>query len=95
MPKKLNSMSFKKNLSVRSIGWSNEETDFFYCKLFCSLPVYCSLSDILSATGPDFSLMHDFFPTRTRAELKKKFKKEERTNIARVNEVTNLNFNFL
>jgi hypothetical protein len=44
--------------------------------------------DILSATGPDFGLMHDFIPTRTRAELKKKFKKEERTSIARVNEVS-------
>lgn len=87
MPKKLNSMSFKKNLSVRSIGWSAEETSFFYCKFLLFFKKSILFLDILSATGPDFSLMHDFFPTRTRAELKKKFKKEERTNIARINEV--------
>jgi len=72
LPKKLNSLSYKKNLSARSTGWINEETELFYF--------------ILAATGPDFGLMHDFFPTRTRAELKKKFKKEESVNMERVNE---------
>ena len=42
---------------------------------------------LLSATGCDFGLMHEFMTSRSRAELKKKFKKEERTNMSRVNEV--------
>lgn len=41
----------------------------------------------MSATGPDFGLMHEFMPTRTRAELKKKFKKEEKLDMNRINEV--------
>jgi hypothetical protein len=31
--------------------------------------------------------MHEFMPTRTRAELKKKFKKEEKLDMDRINEV--------
>lgn len=32
IPKKLNSMSFKKNPVMRSTGWTIEETDLFYCE---------------------------------------------------------------
>jgi len=71
IPKKLNSMSFKK--TMRSSSWSIMETDLFY--------------DVLAATGTDFGLMHEFLPTRSRAELKKKFNKEEKTNLKRINEV--------
>jgi hypothetical protein len=45
---------------------------------------------ILSATGPDFSLMHDFFPTRTRAELKNKFNREQRINSKRLNDALSM-----
>jgi hypothetical protein len=41
---------------------------------------------VLSATGPDFGLMQEFIPNRTRAELKKKFLKEEKIDLERVNE---------
>ncbi|CAD5210180.1 unnamed protein product [Bursaphelenchus xylophilus] len=71
MPKKLNSMSFRKKIQ-RSSAWTDLETDMFY--------------NVLSATGPDFGLMHEFIPCRTRAELKKKFSKEERENSWRVDE---------
>lgn len=34
----------------------------------------------LNTIGTDFSLMQSIFPERTRHDLKRKFKKEERTN---------------
>jgi hypothetical protein len=70
MPKKLNSLSFKKNYS-RTTNWSVIETELFY--------------DILSATGTDFSLMQEYLPFKTRADLKKKFNKEEKVNMSRIN----------
>jgi hypothetical protein len=87
MPKKLNSMSFKKNPVIRSTSWTSEETDVFYCMFFMFVSSNLFILVVLNATGPDFGLMHDFIPTRSRAELKKKFKKEERVNADRVNEV--------
>ncbi|CAD5206913.1 unnamed protein product [Bursaphelenchus okinawaensis] len=69
MPKKLNSLSFRKKAN-RSTNWSILETDLFY--------------QVLSATGPDFGLMHEFIPHRTRAELKRKYTKEERENEWRI-----------
>ncbi|MCP9260020.1 AP-1 complex subunit gamma-1 [Dirofilaria immitis] len=70
--KKLNSMSFRKRPFCRGNPWSELETDLFY--------------DILRATGPDFGLMHEFFPSRTRLELKAKYNREERFNWARLNQ---------
>lgn len=51
----------------------------YSCLLIVSL-------DVLSATGPDFGLMHEFIPNRSRTELKKKFTREERENSLRVDE---------
>uniref|UniRef100_A0A915PK01 Myb-like domain-containing protein n=1 Tax=Setaria digitata TaxID=48799 RepID=A0A915PK01_9BILA len=70
--KKLNSMSFRKRPFCRGNPWSELETDLFY--------------DILRATGPDFGLMHEFFPSRTRLELKAKYNREERFNWNRLNQ---------
>ncbi|VDK85536.1 unnamed protein product [Litomosoides sigmodontis] len=70
--KKLNSMSFRKRPFCRGNPWSELETDLFY--------------DILRATGPDFGLMHEFFPSRTRLELKAKYNREERFNWTRLNQ---------
>uniref|UniRef100_A0A0R3S1H1 SANT domain-containing protein n=1 Tax=Elaeophora elaphi TaxID=1147741 RepID=A0A0R3S1H1_9BILA len=70
--KKLNSMSFRKRPFCRGSPWSELETDLFY--------------DILRATGPDFGLMHEFFPSRTRLELKAKYNREERFNWTRLNQ---------
>ncbi|CAG9532981.1 unnamed protein product [Cercopithifilaria johnstoni] len=70
--KKLNSMSFRKRPFCRGNPWSELETDLFY--------------DILRATGPDFGLMHEFFPSRTRLELKAKYNREERFNWTRLSQ---------
>ncbi|EFO21972.2 hypothetical protein LOAG_06514 [Loa loa] len=70
--KKLNSMSFRKRPFCRGNPWSELETDLFY--------------DILRATGPDFGLMHEFFPSRTRLELKAKYNREEKFNWTRLNQ---------
>ncbi|VDN92476.1 unnamed protein product [Brugia pahangi] len=70
--KKLNSMSFRKRPFCRGNPWTELETDLFY--------------DILRATGPDFGLMHEFFPSRTRVELKAKYNREERFNWTRLNQ---------
>ncbi|XP_030376841.1 transcription factor TFIIIB component B'' homolog [Scaptodrosophila lebanonensis] len=50
----------------RTRGWSAEETVRFYRSL--------------QIIGTDFSLMCEMFPTRTRRDLKLKYKKEERAN---------------
>uniref|UniRef100_A0A915B7A9 Myb-like domain-containing protein n=1 Tax=Parascaris univalens TaxID=6257 RepID=A0A915B7A9_PARUN len=68
--RRVTSASFRKKAWRKGTPWSDLETDLFY--------------DILRATGPDFGIMHEFFPSRTRAELKTKFNKEERTNWARL-----------
>ncbi|VDK45149.1 unnamed protein product [Anisakis simplex] len=71
--RKVTSTSFRKRAWRKGTTWSDLETDLFY--------------DILRATGPDFGLMHEFFPSRARAELKSKFNREERTNWARLKKV--------
>uniref|UniRef100_A0A914XEH9 Myb-like domain-containing protein n=1 Tax=Plectus sambesii TaxID=2011161 RepID=A0A914XEH9_9BILA len=71
-PRKITSMSFRSRTWRKGTAWAEEETDLFF--------------RILSATGPDFSLMHDFFPTRTRSELKNKFNREQRVNPKRLND---------
>ena len=50
--------------------WNSEETEFFY--------------EALAMCGTDFSMIQTFFPHRTRAQVKGKFKIEERTSPARV-----------
>uniref|UniRef100_F1KS73 Transcription factor TFIIIB component B n=1 Tax=Ascaris suum TaxID=6253 RepID=F1KS73_ASCSU len=70
---KVTSSSFRKRPRRKGTQWSDLEIEFFY--------------DILRATGPDFGLMHEFFPSRTRDELKSKFNREEKSNLARLNEV--------
>ncbi|VDN03891.1 unnamed protein product [Thelazia callipaeda] len=74
--RKLNSMSFRKRPCSRGNPWSDIETDLFY--------------DVLRATGPDFGLMHEFIPSRTRIELKAKYNREERFNWARLNEALSI-----
>uniref|UniRef100_A0A0N4ZNL5 Myb_DNA-bind_7 domain-containing protein n=1 Tax=Parastrongyloides trichosuri TaxID=131310 RepID=A0A0N4ZNL5_PARTI len=71
LPRKITSLSFRKNKVIRrSHVWTDEETDLFY--------------EILQATGPDFTIMHQFFPTKARAELKAKYNREERYNSIRL-----------
>ncbi len=50
----------------RYVEWSRKETFRFY--------------RALAVTGTDFSMMESLFKKRSRAELKLKFKKEERAN---------------
>eukprot|EP01083_Nonionella_stella_P224971 800311_1 len=52
--------------------WQKEETDKFY--------------KYLSTYGPDFTFMQRAFPSRTRKQLKNKFKKEEKSNPERIDE---------
>ncbi|KAJ8717831.1 hypothetical protein PYW07_005761 [Mythimna separata] len=54
----------------RTADWSDAETVRFY--------------RALAALGTDFMLMENLFPGRTRRDLKLKFKKEERVNMAQV-----------
>lgn len=50
----------------RTRAWTEEETVKFY--------------RVLNTVGPDFSLMLNLFPNRSRRDLKLKFKNEERYN---------------
>ncbi|XP_056603358.1 transcription factor TFIIIB component B'' homolog isoform X2 [Triplophysa dalaica] len=61
-------MSFRKNYHVKI--WSVRETDMFYLAI--------------SMVGTDFSMMAQLLTHRNRAEIKNKFKKEEKTNAWRV-----------
>jgi transcription factor TFIIIB component B'' len=56
-----------------SQGWSKLETDLFY--------------EVLGGTGTDFALMNDYITDRTRLELKKKFRHEQKTDSERVSQV--------
>ncbi|XP_059403153.1 transcription factor TFIIIB component B'' homolog [Carassius carassius] len=60
--------SFRKKYYVKS--WSVRETDMFYLAI--------------SMVGTDFSMMAQLLTHRSRAEIKNKFKKEERANAWRV-----------
>ncbi|KAA0717364.1 Transcription factor TFIIIB component B'' -like protein [Triplophysa tibetana] len=61
-------MSFRKNYHVKT--WSVRETDMFFLAI--------------SMVGTDFSMMAQLLTHRNRAEIKNKFKKEEKTNAWRV-----------
>ncbi|XP_064259306.1 transcription factor TFIIIB component B'' homolog isoform X1 [Passer domesticus] len=56
--------SFRKSFYTKP--WSNKETDMFFLAI--------------SMVGTDFSLIGRLFPHRARAEIKNKFKREEKTN---------------
>ncbi|VDO41266.1 unnamed protein product [Haemonchus placei] len=71
--RKITSLSFRNRLWRKGTSWTEKETELFY--------------EILRCTGPDFGLMHEFFPTRARNELKTKFNREERSNWAKLKEV--------
>ncbi|XP_054751804.2 transcription factor TFIIIB component B'' homolog [Lytechinus pictus] len=60
--------SFRKH--KRTSAWTQRDTERFYFAL--------------SAVGTDFATITAMFPSRTRAEIKRKFKREERTNRGRV-----------
>lgn len=55
----------------KSDPWSEDETDRFY--------------DALRNWGTDFMIISQLFPPKTRAQIKKKFNREERLDPARVN----------
>ncbi|KAM9251240.1 transcription factor TFIIIB component B'' homolog [Cariama cristata] len=56
--------SFRKSFYTKP--WSNKETDMFFLAI--------------SMVGTDFSLIGQLFPHRDRAEIKNKFKREEKAN---------------
>ncbi|XP_015705455.1 transcription factor TFIIIB component B'' homolog isoform X2 [Coturnix japonica] len=56
--------SFRKSFYTKP--WSNKETDMFFLAI--------------SMVGTDFSLIGQLFPHRARAEIKNKFKREEKAN---------------
>ncbi|CAJ0930121.1 unnamed protein product, partial [Mesorhabditis belari] len=70
------SMSFRSRNWRKGTAWTEKETDLFY--------------DILRHTGPDFGLMHEFFPTRARNELKSKYNREERFRWDRINKTLSM-----
>ncbi|KJH49565.1 Myb-like DNA-binding domain protein [Dictyocaulus viviparus] len=71
--RKVTSLSFRNQLWRKGTAWTKKETELFY--------------EIVRCTGPDFGLMHEFFPSRARNELKSKFNREERTNWIKLKEV--------
>ncbi|NWY42613.1 BDP1 factor, partial [Sylvia atricapilla] len=60
--------SFRKSFYTKP--WSNKETDMFFLAI--------------SMVGTDFSLIGQLFPHRARAEIKNKFKREEKANAWRI-----------
>ncbi|WKX92780.1 hypothetical protein Q1695_010653 [Nippostrongylus brasiliensis] len=71
--RRVTSLSFRTRLWRKGSPWSEKETELFY--------------EILRCTGPDFGLMHEFFPSRARNELKSKYNREERTNWRKMSEI--------
>lgn len=69
-PYKLTSMSFRTRNNTAK--WTPEETKKFY--------------KAIEIFGADFSLIAKLFPTRNRDQIKNKFNKEEKVNVARMNE---------
>lgn len=57
---------------AKSDPWSEDETDRFY--------------DALKNWGTDFQIISQLFPGKTRAQIKKKFNREERLDAQRVND---------
>lgn len=69
-PYKLTSMSFRTRNNTAK--WTAEETKKFY--------------KAIEIFGADFSLIAKLFPTRNRDQVKNKFNKEEKVNVAKMNE---------
>lgn len=69
-PYKLTSMSFRTRNNTAK--WTPEETKKFY--------------KAIEIFGADFSLIAKLFPTRNRDQIKNKFNKEEKVNVAKMNE---------
>ncbi|KAK6022301.1 hypothetical protein OSTOST_12008, partial [Ostertagia ostertagi] len=86
--RKVTSLSFRNRLWRKGTTWTEKETELFYGILSTVLGLLMErYSEILRCTGPDFGLMHEFFPTRARNELKTKFNREERNNWEKLKEV--------
>ncbi|KAI6204236.1 hypothetical protein M3Y94_00649400 [Aphelenchoides besseyi] len=64
--------SYPKIKRMYSPKWMHSEEELFFF--------------LLSAVGSDFDMMHHFFPSRSRDQLKLKFKKEEKKSSRRVSE---------
>ncbi|KAK6020962.1 hypothetical protein OSTOST_13376, partial [Ostertagia ostertagi] len=85
--RKVTSLSFRNRLWRKGTTWTEKETELFYGILSTVLGLLMErYSEILRCTGPDFGLMHEFFPTRARNELKTKFNREERNNWEKLKE---------
>ena len=67
---RINAASFRKRSA--NGRWNEEDTNKFYT--------------LLRQFGTDFELISNIFPGRNRKQIKNKFKKEEKTNPARINE---------
>ncbi|CAI4228906.1 unnamed protein product [Auanema sp. JU1783] len=76
LSRKVTSLSFRNRLWRKGTAWTKKEDELFY--------------ELLRCTGTDFGLMHQFFPSRARNELKSKFNREERTNWEKMKEVMSL-----
>jgi hypothetical protein len=75
-PYKLTSMSFR--TKNHTAKWTADETRKFY--------------KAIEIFGADFSLIAQLFPTRNRDQIKNKFRKEEKTNIQKVDEAFKKNY---
>ncbi|TKR96783.1 hypothetical protein L596_010755 [Steinernema carpocapsae] len=71
--KKISSTSFRKRVWRKGTPWTEQETEMFY--------------ELIQTVGTDFGLMHQFFPTRARGELKAKYNFEKRRNTTRLDNV--------
>ncbi|KAK0423954.1 hypothetical protein QR680_008427 [Steinernema hermaphroditum] len=71
--KKISSTSFRKRVWRKGTPWTEQETEMFY--------------ELIQSVGTDFGLMHQFFPTRARSELKAKYNFEKRRNADRLDMV--------
>ena len=67
---KVNSYSFSRRKPRKTTLWSPAETDRFYLAL--------------RKVGTDFDLMNKIMPEYTRDQLKKKFKREEKTRLSKI-----------
>ncbi|CAB3408783.1 unnamed protein product [Caenorhabditis bovis] len=67
---KITSLSFRNRLWRKGTSWTQKETDLFY--------------EVVRCTGSDFGLMNHYISGRSRAELKAKYNREERTNWAKL-----------
>ncbi|KAI6180362.1 Transcription factor TFIIIB component B''-like protein [Aphelenchoides besseyi] len=82
----IKSQQFEVNEEVQEddfFGWS---PSYPKIKRMTSPKWMHSEDELFFSVGSDFDLMHQFFPSRSRDQLKLKFKKEEKKNERRVSE---------